>query len=320
MCCSKSAAVSVCGSDVHQAHNTHSWPVNVPVVLGHEFGGTVARAGRSVRGFREGDRVVSETAAQICGECMQCRSGLVQPLPDAARVRLWARRRDGAVRARAGAVPAPHSRLAAVRPRLPGRAARRRLSGDVRELDDPSRRLGRRARARADRAAVRADGGAVGRRSADRRRADRRCPAARDGARARRDAHREHAGAEPRRTRPRPAARRRRRRLRRHRREPSAGGRDQAGAPERTGHQGRLVARQARRRHEPAGAAQRAHPGIVQPQLPGLGAGHPPARPPPHACPKPSSACARRSTAGSEAFDAMHDRRVIKSVLLPNGH
>ena len=68
-------AVSVCGSDVHQAHNTHSWSVNVPVVLGHEFGGTVAKAGRAVRGFREGDRVVSETAARICGECIQCRTG-----------------------------------------------------------------------------------------------------------------------------------------------------------------------------------------------------------------------------------------------------
>jgi alcohol dehydrogenase/L-iditol 2-dehydrogenase len=67
--------VSVCGSDVHQAHNTHSWRVNVPVVLGHEFGGTVAMAGSGVRNFREGDRVVSETAAQICGECMQCRTG-----------------------------------------------------------------------------------------------------------------------------------------------------------------------------------------------------------------------------------------------------
>jgi L-iditol 2-dehydrogenase len=67
--------VSVCGSDVHQAHNTHSWRVNVPVVLGHEFGGTVALAGSGVRNFREGDRVVSETAAQICGECMQCRTG-----------------------------------------------------------------------------------------------------------------------------------------------------------------------------------------------------------------------------------------------------
>jgi L-iditol 2-dehydrogenase len=68
-------AVSVCGSDVHQSRNTQSWPVNVPVVLGHEFGGTVARAGRTVTGFREGDRVVSETAAQICGSCLMCRSG-----------------------------------------------------------------------------------------------------------------------------------------------------------------------------------------------------------------------------------------------------
>jgi len=68
-------AVSVCGSDVHQAHNTHSWPVNVPVTLGHEFGGTVARVGKGVRGVREGDRVVSETAAEICGTCMLCRTG-----------------------------------------------------------------------------------------------------------------------------------------------------------------------------------------------------------------------------------------------------
>jgi L-iditol 2-dehydrogenase len=67
-------AVSVCGSDVHQAHNTHSWAVNIPVVLGHEFGGTVARTGRGVRGFREGDRVVSETAADICGQCLACRT------------------------------------------------------------------------------------------------------------------------------------------------------------------------------------------------------------------------------------------------------
>jgi L-iditol 2-dehydrogenase len=68
-------AVSVCGSDVHQAHNTQSWAVNVPVVLGHEFGGTIAQAGRGVRGFREGDRVVSETAAEICGDCLSCRAG-----------------------------------------------------------------------------------------------------------------------------------------------------------------------------------------------------------------------------------------------------
>ena len=67
--------VSVCGSDVHQARNTHSWAVNVPVVLGHEFGGTVARVGPGVKRFREGDRVVCETAAEICGNCLLCRTG-----------------------------------------------------------------------------------------------------------------------------------------------------------------------------------------------------------------------------------------------------
>ncbi len=68
-------AASVCGSDVHQAYATHSWAVNVPVTLGHEFGGTVAAVGRDVKGYREGDRVVSETAAVICGECLMCRTG-----------------------------------------------------------------------------------------------------------------------------------------------------------------------------------------------------------------------------------------------------
>jgi L-iditol 2-dehydrogenase len=68
-------AVSVCGSDVHQYHGTQSWPVRTPVVLGHEFGGVVARTGSRVRGFKEGDRVVSETAASICGECLYCRAG-----------------------------------------------------------------------------------------------------------------------------------------------------------------------------------------------------------------------------------------------------
>lgn len=68
-------AVSVCGSDVHQYHNKQSWPVRVPVILGHEFCGTVAATGSAVHDFKEGDRVVSETAAQICGHCIYCRTG-----------------------------------------------------------------------------------------------------------------------------------------------------------------------------------------------------------------------------------------------------
>ena len=58
-------AVGVCGSDLHQYTGKQSWKVNYPVVLGHEFGGVIAQAGKRVRGFREGDRVVSETAAVI---------------------------------------------------------------------------------------------------------------------------------------------------------------------------------------------------------------------------------------------------------------
>jgi len=68
-------AVGVCGSEIHQFHNTQSWPVNIPVILGHEFTGVVSAVGKGVRGFREGDRVVSETAAFICGQCAYCRSG-----------------------------------------------------------------------------------------------------------------------------------------------------------------------------------------------------------------------------------------------------
>ena len=68
-------AVGVCGSDLHQWHNSHAWAVNYPVILGHEFGGTIARVGSGVVGFKEGDRVVSETAARTCGTCVYCRTG-----------------------------------------------------------------------------------------------------------------------------------------------------------------------------------------------------------------------------------------------------
>jgi L-iditol 2-dehydrogenase len=67
--------VGVCGSDLHQWHASHSWAVNYPVTLGHEFGGVVAKTGKNVTAFKEGDRVVSETAASICGACVYCRSG-----------------------------------------------------------------------------------------------------------------------------------------------------------------------------------------------------------------------------------------------------
>jgi L-iditol 2-dehydrogenase len=70
------AAVGVCGSDVHSYHNTQSWTANVPVILGHEFCGQVAETGPGVKGYREGDWVVSETAAEIDEDSPQARAGL----------------------------------------------------------------------------------------------------------------------------------------------------------------------------------------------------------------------------------------------------
>jgi L-iditol 2-dehydrogenase len=74
--------VGVCGSDLHQWTSDHSWPVNYPVVLGHEFGGIIAETGSRVKAWKEGDRVVSETAAIINPDSPMTRSGLYNLDPD----------------------------------------------------------------------------------------------------------------------------------------------------------------------------------------------------------------------------------------------
>ncbi|MDR7522586.1 MAG: alcohol dehydrogenase catalytic domain-containing protein [Armatimonadota bacterium] len=67
------AGAAICGSDLHIYHDRHPyWP---PVILGHEFAGTVRAVGEGVRGYAPGDRVVSETSTGSCGVCFLCRSG-----------------------------------------------------------------------------------------------------------------------------------------------------------------------------------------------------------------------------------------------------
>lgn len=69
-------AVSVCGSDLHIYHDSHPyWP---PVILGHEFSGVIAEVGKEVKGWKVGDRVVSETRTGSCGVCYICQSGYPQ--------------------------------------------------------------------------------------------------------------------------------------------------------------------------------------------------------------------------------------------------
>lgn len=68
-------ACGVCGSDLHayKASPGYEW-VKPPVVLGHEFCGTVLRNGPGVSRFKKGDRVVV-IGIQGCGHCPTCGSG-----------------------------------------------------------------------------------------------------------------------------------------------------------------------------------------------------------------------------------------------------
>src|ERR1700754_3397780 len=69
-------SVGVCGSDLHMWTAQQSWTVNYPVVLGHEFCGVIVQVGKSVKGWKEGDRVISETAAVVDPESPLTRQGL----------------------------------------------------------------------------------------------------------------------------------------------------------------------------------------------------------------------------------------------------
>lgn len=76
------ANVGVCGSDLHQWSADHSWPVNYPVVLGHEFGGLIVEIGSKTNNWKIGDRVVSETAAVINANSPLTRVGFYNLDPD----------------------------------------------------------------------------------------------------------------------------------------------------------------------------------------------------------------------------------------------
>jgi L-iditol 2-dehydrogenase len=68
------AYCGLCGTDVHVLHDT--FPNYPPVILGHEFAGTVVEKGNRVTNVNLGDRVtVLGASAVTCGECSYCRSG-----------------------------------------------------------------------------------------------------------------------------------------------------------------------------------------------------------------------------------------------------
>lgn len=65
--------VGICGSDIKILHGKMA--TDPPVITGHEFSGTIVEVGSGVTAFHVGDRVVSETAGEVCGVCEYCMSG-----------------------------------------------------------------------------------------------------------------------------------------------------------------------------------------------------------------------------------------------------
>lgn len=70
----RTAYIGICGTDPHMHKNLVSFKMNVPLIFGHEFAGTIEKVGSEVKGFKVGDRVTAETHADYCGECVLCRT------------------------------------------------------------------------------------------------------------------------------------------------------------------------------------------------------------------------------------------------------
>jgi threonine 3-dehydrogenase len=78
---------SICGTDVH-IYNWDAWAqktIPVPMVVGHEFVGTVAEVGSIVKGFKPGD-VVSGEGHLVCGFCRNCLAGRRHLCPNTSGV------------------------------------------------------------------------------------------------------------------------------------------------------------------------------------------------------------------------------------------
>jgi L-iditol 2-dehydrogenase len=66
-------ATAICGTDLH-IRKDH-YPVEMPVVIGHEFSGVIEKVGENVSQWKKGDRIIAEGSLENCGRCPLCRSG-----------------------------------------------------------------------------------------------------------------------------------------------------------------------------------------------------------------------------------------------------
>ena len=70
----RTVATGVCHSDLHVVDGVGRWPLDRPIVLGHEGAGVVEAVGPEVTSVRVGDHVVA-CLSGFCGTCAQCLSG-----------------------------------------------------------------------------------------------------------------------------------------------------------------------------------------------------------------------------------------------------
>ena len=72
----KVAYCGICGTDVHIYHGDGgAADVNPPLIIGHEFSGTVCKIGKNVTKLKVGD-AVSVNPNDMCGECWYCHNGM----------------------------------------------------------------------------------------------------------------------------------------------------------------------------------------------------------------------------------------------------
>lgn len=75
------AACGICGSDLHAFRSDPGFEwLAPPVILGHEFAGTVTEVGSGVGDVTEGDRMMA-VSIQGCLDCATCRRGTSQLCP-----------------------------------------------------------------------------------------------------------------------------------------------------------------------------------------------------------------------------------------------
>ena len=70
----RTAATGVCHSDLHVVDGVGRFPLDRPIILGHEGSGVVEAVGADVTTLRPGDHVVA-CLPGFCGSCEQCLGG-----------------------------------------------------------------------------------------------------------------------------------------------------------------------------------------------------------------------------------------------------